>query len=143
MIFIIVTITIILYAVLIGWTWNKLDTLEKHIKIIYIILGLIIMSVITLIIFNVSSIGIKYEEMQIKNDIRNMLVLVFTPINSLFILPSFAKILSKINNNNIEKDKIISKAIITLLVFIIIIFIECSYLKNTQLGIIEIYEKLK
>jgi hypothetical protein len=143
MIFIIITITVILFAILLRYTWHRLDTLEKHIKIIYIIIGLILMALITLIIFNISSIGIQYEKIGIKKDIRNILLLVFTPINALFIMPSFAKMLSQINNDEIKKDKLISKIVITLFIFAIVLIIECSYLKSIQLGIIEIYQKLK
>ena len=143
MIVIITIVTIILFAVLIGYTWHRLDTLEKHIKIIYILIGLMIISAITFMIFNISSIGIQYEEIGIKNDIRTMLVLVFTPLNALITMPSFAKILAKINNNDIEKNKVLLKIGLILFIFILIILIEISYLKNIQLGIIEIYHKLK
>ena len=143
MIFIITIITIILFAVLIGYTWHRLDTLEKHVKIIYILVGLVIISIITLIVFNISSTGIEYEEIGIKNDIRTMLVLIFTPINGLFTMPAFAKILARVNENDIEKNEFLSRIGIILAIFVFILIIECSYIKNTQLGIIKIYQKLK
>lgn len=143
MIFIITLITIILFAVLIGYTWHGLDTLEKHIKVIYILVGLIIVSVITLIVFNISSIGIQYEEIGIKNDIRTMLMLVFTPVNGLFTMPSFAKIFVRINENDINKNEFLLRIRKILVIFIFLLIIEYSYIKNTQLGIIEIYQKLK
>lgn len=143
MIFIITIVTIVLFAVLIGYTWHRLDTLEKYIKIIYILIGLVIISIITFIIFNISSIGIEYEEIGIKNDIRTMLLVVFTPINGLFTMPVFAKILARINENDIEKKEFLLRTGIILAIFVFILIIECGYIKNTQLGIIEIYKKLK
>lgn len=143
MIFIITIITLVLFAVLVGYTWHRLDSIEKHFKIIYILLGLVIVSIITLVIFNISSIGIEYEEIEIKNDIRTMLVLVFMPLNGLFIMPAFAKIITKINEKDIEKNELIYRSIIILTIFILVLVIECKYMKTTQLGIMQIYQKLK
>lgn len=143
MIIIISIITIILFLVLIGCTWHNLDNLEKHMKVIYIIIGLIVMAFITLIIFNISSANINYEKIEIKNDVRIILVLIFTPVNALFVMPEFAKMLKKINNNEIEKSQLLFKIILTLLIFIIVVILEYNYLKSTQIGIIKIYENLK
>lgn len=143
MIIIISIITIILFAVLGVYTWQRLGNIEKKTKIIYIVLGLLIVAFITLILFNISSANIDYEKIEMKNDIRKMLVLVFTPINALFLMPSFAKILNEIKNNEIEKEKLKFRILKILIIFVIVLIIEYNYLVNTQIGIMEIYKKQK
>ena len=143
MIIIISIITIILFAFLGVYTWQRLGNIEKKTKIIYIVLGLLIVAFITLILFNISSANIDYEKIEMKNDIRKMLVLVFTPINALFLMPSFAKILNEIKNNEIEKEKLKFRILKILIIFVIVLIIEYNYLVNTQIGIMEIYKKQK
>ena len=143
MIIIISIITIILFAVLGVYTWQKLGNIEKKTKIIYIVLGLLIVAFITLILFNISSTNIDYEKIEMKNDIRKMLVLIFTPVNALFLMPSFAKILNEIKNNEIEKEKLKFRILKILIIFVIVLIIEYNYLVNTQIGILEIYKKQK
>ena len=143
MIVIISIITIILFAVLIACTWHELGDVENKIKIIYIVLGLLIIAFITLIIFNISSSNINYEKLEMKNDIKKMLVLVFTPVNELFLMPSFAKLFDKIKNKEIKREKLKFEILKLLVIFIIVIIIEYNYLINTQLGIMEIYKKQK
>ena len=106
-----------------------------------IILPLVIIPL--LILFNISSANIDYEKIEMKNDIRKMLVLVFTPINALFLMPSFAKILNEIKNNEIEKEKQKFRILKILIIFVIVLIIEYNYLVNTQIGIMEIYKKQK
>ena len=143
MIIIISIITIILFAVLGVYTWQRLGNIEKKTKIIYIVLGLLIVAFITLILFNISSTNIDYEKIEMKNDIRKMLVLIFTPVNALFLMPSFAKILNEIKNDEIEKEKLKFRILKILIVFLIVLIIEYNYLVNTQIGILEIYKKQK
>ncbi len=143
MIIIISIITIILFAVLGVYTWQRLGNIEKKTKIIYIVLGLLIVAFITLILFNISSTNIDYEKIEMKNDIRKMLVLIFTPVNALFLMPSFAKILNEIKNNEIEKEKLKFRILKILIIFVIVLIIEYNYLVNTQIGILEIYKKQK
>ena len=143
MIIIISIITIILFAVLGVYTWQRLGNIEKKTKIIYIVLGLLIVAFITLILFNISSTNIDYEKIEMKNDIGKMLVLIFTPVNALFLMPSFAKILNEIKNNEIEKEKLKFRILKILIIFVIVLIIEYNYLVNTQIGILEIYKKQK
>ncbi len=143
MIIIISIITIILFAVLGVYTWQKLGNIEKKTKIIYIVLGLLIVAFITLVLFNISSTNIDYEKIEMKNDIGKMLVLIFTPVNALFLMPSFAKILNEIKNNEIEKEKLKFRILKILIIFLIVLIIEYNYLVNTQIGILEIYKKQK
>ena len=142
MIFIII-VAIIVYLILIAWTWHNLDDIEKNKKIIFTIIGLIAMYVITLIIFQISKSGVLYQNIEMQNDIQNILVIVFTGINGIIVMPQIARILEKINKNEIEKNVIKRNIIILVIIFIGCLMFENGYMKDTQEGILEIYNSMK
>ena len=131
MIFIIIT-AIIIYFILIAWTWQSLGTIEKSKKIAYILIGIILMFVITLIIFQTTKGGINYENAQIKANVQNVLVIIFTGINAIIVMPQIGRMLDKVSEGEIEKDVLKKKLIILLIIFIICILIERGYMKSTQ-----------
>ena len=98
MVTVIIVGIVILSLVLIGWIWVSLGNIEKQKKILYIICGIFITWIITFIIYNISKIGIVYENQEIMKTIRKVFVLVFTIINGYVLLPYTFKIFDKINN---------------------------------------------
>jgi len=132
-------IIIVLFAVLLFWTWNNSkDFKETNSKIKFIIIGMIILSILTLLLFNISKIGINYPNKEIMKEIRNISLLLFIPINGFFTLPHLASISSEINLGTKEDEKIKRKIIILGVVFLIVTVIEIIYLKDFQNGIIQI-----
>ena len=85
---VILIIIAVMFLILIAWMWNSLGEIENKTKIISIIIGLIIVYVLTFIIFNVSKIGIVYEEQQAMVAIRKVFVMLFAIVNSYILLPS-------------------------------------------------------
>ena len=69
------------------------------------------------------------------------LIYIFTGLNSLLLLPYTANIFDNIFEEEADKKTIQKKIIILILIFIVGIGIENNYLKNTQKGIIENYNK--
>ena len=132
-------IIVAMYLILIAWTWQSLGNIEKRKKVVYIILGILLLFIITLIIFNISKNNVEYQKETIKNAVRNLLVLLFTAVNGIIFIPYVARILNKVEENEIEKEKLKIKAIVFIIVFIICVVIECGYLENIQNGIINIY----
>ena len=134
-------LAIILWVVLIMWTYNNLKMLENNkTKIIYLGLGILILSIITFIVFNISKIGIEYPKSEMVLHVRNMALLIFIPINGFIIMPYIALLIAKLEIGEIDTDKFRKKAILILLIFAIIMLLECSYLKNFQNGILNIYK---
>lgn len=132
-------IIIFLFAILLFWTWNNSkDFKETLSKIKFIIIGLILLSIITLIVFNISKIGVNYPNQEIMKEVRKISLLLFVPINGFLSLPHIASIKSEIQlgTNNNEKTK--RKIIILGIIFILAIIIETIYLKDFQNGIIQI-----
>lgn len=136
----IIIITIIVYAVLFAWTWKNLGGIQKNKKLAVIIIGMLVLYLITLLIFNIAKKGIEYQEIAIEKSIRNILVMIFTGINSLIVLPFMAKQFNKIHEGEIETKEFSKKIMILLIVFIICMCFESSYMKSTQQGILKVYE---
>ena len=140
---IIVIIAIVIYAILVTWCWHNLGRIEKSKKIIYIIIGMIIIFIITNIVYSISKADVSYPEEKIECTVRNTLLLVFTALNGLIVMPYIAKQLDRIREKEIEKEKFTKKMVLLLIVFILCLILESGYLKDTQLGILEIYNSLK
>ena len=99
MVFIII-IALIIYFIDIAWTWKSLGEIEKRSKVIFILVGILVLFIITLITFNISAKNIPYQHQGETNTIRNVLVSIFTGINGIIIMPQLAKILEKAKNGD-------------------------------------------
>lgn len=132
-------IIVVMYLILISWTWQSLGNIEKRKRVVYIILGILLFFIITLIIFNISKNNIDYQNKLTESAVRNLLVPLFTAMDGIIFIPYIARILNKVEGNEIEKEKLIIKAIVFIIIFIICVVIECGYLENIQKGIISIY----
>ena len=75
--------------------------------------------------------------------IQTIFVMLFKIVNGYIILPYVFKKLNQINNEEIEKEKIIRSLIILAIIFIIIAIFEVSYLGNMQNGILEMMKKYR
>lgn len=137
----ILMIVIVLLLVLIGWMWTSLGSIEKKTKVICMIIGVIAIYVVTFIIYNISKIGITYEDKSVMNIIRNVFVILFTIINGYIILPYIFKKLDQINNEEIEKEKLVRSIIILLIIIVIVTIFEVIYLGNIQQGILNMIHK--
>lgn len=138
---IIISVIIIMFLILIAWTWNSLGNIEKTTKIICMIIGIALTYILTFIIFNISKTGIKYENIDAMKMIRRVFVALFAIINGYIILPYTFKKLEQINNNEIEKQKVTKSLIILLIIIVALSIFEIMYLKNTQNTILNMMNK--
>ena len=134
-------IVIILLLVLLGWTWHSLGNIEKPTKIACIIGGILIVYIITLVIYNISKMGIVYENKEAMKLIQNVFVSLFTIINGYIILPFVFRKLDQINNDEIEKEQLKKSIIILVIILLILGIFESSYLGNIQQGILSMINK--
>ena len=139
----IIVIALIIYFINIAWTWKSLEEIEKSRKVIFIIVGLLILFIITLITFNISTKNVAYQHQGQTQLIRNVLVAIFTGINGIIIMPQLAKILEKAKNGDLEKNQIRNRIILWIIVLIICIIFECGYMESTQKGIVNIQHSLQ
>lgn len=136
---VIIIITIAILLILIELTWKSLEDLEKNQKIIFILVGLIITFIITLIIFNISKSAINYNSKDMIKSVQNILVSVFTALNGLIFIVPVARIYMKIKNKDSNISKIKINIIVMIILFILVIIFETNYFENIQDGIIKIY----
>ena len=140
---VIICIIIVMFLVLLGWTWSSLEDIEKTKKIEYIIVGFIVVYIITIIIYQISKIGISYENREIMKAIQNILVLVFSIVNGYILLPYIFKKLVQIQNDEIDDKKFKKSIVILIAVIIILTIIESNYLANAQNETLQIIDRLK
>ena len=136
----IIIVTIIIYGLAIIWTWNSLGEIEKPKKIAVIVIGVLITYIITTIVFAISKNGIDYQSIMGENEIKMAITAIFTGLNLLILLPYISKQLNNIHEGEIEQKELLRKMAILAIIFIICMWIECGYMKNTQAGILRIYQ---
>ena len=132
-----------MFLVLLGWTWSSLEDIEKTKKIEYIIVGFVVVYIITIIIYQISKIGISYENREIMKAIHNILVLVFSIVNGYILLPYIFKKIVQIQNDEIDDKKFKKSIVILIAVIIILTIIESNYLANAQNETLQIIDRLK
>ena len=131
---IIFIISVIMYVIASVIIYHNIYNFDKDKKIKFIVIGLIIVLIITAILCAISSsqIGMKDDE-RIKIT-RNAAILMFSPMNSILLLPYVGNILNKYKGQKINESKLKKKMIITLIVMIIVMIFEIGYFKDFQLG---------
>ena len=130
---------IIVYLVVIAWTWSSLEDMETSKKLLIIFAGIIAVFLITQIVFSMSKSGVIYENNNIEKSVGQVIVLLFTGVNS-FILPIVAKNFKKIDNGEINEKVFKVRIGMILVIFIICLMLECGYMTDTQAGILKVYE---
>lgn len=138
MTFIIIT-AMIVYFILIAWTWQSLGSIENAKKVVMILMGIILVYGITWIVFQTTKQGMDYQNIEMQNSVQNMLVAIFSGINGMIVMPQIAKILDKIQENEIEKEQLIKRIGILVIIFVICLMIERGYMTDTQEGILKVY----
>ena len=139
----VIVTAIIIYLVLIAWTWQSLGSIEKTKKMIFILVGIILMYLITLIVFRTTKGDIDYQNIKIQNSIQSVIVVICTGINGMIVMPQIGKILEQINENQIAKGQLIKRCFILVVVLIICFIFESEYMKDTQQGILKVYHSME
>ncbi len=134
---------IFIFLISIIWTWHNLGNIEKPRKIAFILIGLCITYLITIVLYNISSTDMTYPSEEIKKMVSNTLILIFTGLNALIFLPFIANLFDNILEEEIEKNQAQKRMIVIFIIFIVCVFIENGYLKDTQEGIINMYNEVQ
>lgn len=138
----IIIVVIALFIVSIGFTWYRLEAYDGTEKIIICVGGILISWALTSILFSISSNGLEYLNLEVKNEISKILILVFTPINGIAFMPFIAKKMSQIKFEEIDSKEAMKSVAIFLVILLVIFFVEVQYLENIQLGILNIANKV-
>ena len=139
----IITITtVILFIILIIWSWHSLEDIEKTTKILYLIVEIAITLIITYVIFIISQGNIQYPSEEIEKSIRTTLILLFAGVNGCILVPYTSKILAKVKQNEIDSKELRRKILIILVLIILILLVEKNYMADTQDGILKVFNQL-
>ena len=138
MTFIIVGI-IIIYLLVIAWSWNSLEDTDTPKKLLVIFAGIVAVFLITQIVFSMSKSAVNYENNNIEKSVGQVIVLLFTGLNSL-VIPFITRTFKKKENGEIDVNSFKVRMIIIGVIFLICLIIECGYMTDTQEGILRVYE---
>ena len=139
----IITITtVILFIILIIWSWHSLEDIEKSTKILYLIVEIAITLIITYVIFIISQGNIHYPSEEIEKSIRTTLILLFAGVNGCILVPYTSKILAKVKQNEIDSKELRRKILVILVLIILIVLVEKNYMADTQDGILKVFNQL-
>ena len=120
---------------------NGMELAERKKKILITGIGILLVYLITLLLFNISKNQIQYPDISAEKYVKNILVIIFTGINSIAILPYIAKMYNKIYEGTIEAQELKKKLVFIIILIILGIFLECGYMKDIQQGILNIAKK--
>jgi len=130
-------IIFILFVVYLVWTWNSTKEFEDaKTRISFMLVGTLFITVLTLIIFAVSRIGVQYPKEEMIGQVRKIILLVFVPINGFIVLVQGARIIANTKKGMLSKEQLSKRIKIFAAIFVIMIILECIYFKNIQLNMI-------
>ena len=126
-------ISIILFIVLGIIIYNGLNGMDLKKKIIIFIFEIIVCLIFTMILFDISSLGIEYPNSQSREIALKILVTIFTPMNGIILLPNVTRLINESQNGEIDKEECARKLKKTLIIFILLVIMEFVYLRNREL----------
>lgn len=138
---VIIIIILAIFCVLIIGTWHYLGNIDKTKKIVFIVIGIFVSYLITMLLFSISKSGITYPSDEIEQMVQNMIVIVFTGLNGILMLPYLGRLWDKMSEEEITKQQFQKRICILLIIAIIVFILESNYLNGVQSGILEIYQK--
>ncbi len=123
---------VILNLVAITILYRSLGNIEIKNKIAITIIGILLMYIILYVIYNISSKGIESAVVQAS---RQMIIFAFLPINLICIATPILMQIRKLKEKDLTNEKFKKKIIIYFIIAIVILVIECIYIKDIQTGI--------
>lgn len=133
---IIAIISIIIYTVAIVSIYYNINQFDNKQKLIYIIVGIILVLILTSVLSNIISMQINIGTSEQKNITKITSILIFSPINCIITLPIVGNTLSKYKEEVIDYTKMKKRFILCGILLIILIIVEFGYIKNFQIGLL-------
>lgn len=131
-------IIFVLFAIYIVCVWNSTKEFENTImRISFILVGTLFITILTLILFLISKIGVEYPKKEMIGEVRKMILFAFIPINGFITLTQGSSIFVQAKSGMVSKDDMEKKIKRLVIIFIVLIVFEAIYFKNIQNGIIK------
>lgn len=137
-------IIFVLFVVYVVFVWNSTKEFENIIiRVSYILIGTIFITILTLILFLISKIGIQYPKKEMIGEVRRIILLAFIPINGFITLTQASSIFVQAKSGMVSKEDMEKKIKRFVIIFIVLIIVEIIYFKNIQNGMIKFIESVQ
>lgn len=137
----IVIFNIILYVLLLIWTYRNMYSLENKTKLIVSLSLLIFIYILTKILYNVGGNPIGQELGEAARTFNRTMLTIFIGINGLIIMPHIGSTLNKYKEKVIDDDGFKKRIIIITVIFIIFLIFEFNYMKDMQINMLEMIKQ--
>ena len=134
--FLIILISLIIYIIAGVMIYHNTYNLEQQKKAKLIICGVLATIIITIIIVNICSQGMKTEFTKQLSIIKIVSILLFSPINLILSVPYIGHILNEYEVKIINEEKAKKKLIILLAILILVGVFEINYIQSFQRGLL-------
>lgn len=137
-------IIFVLFVVYVVFVWNSTKEFENIIiRVSYILIGTVFITILTLILFLISKIGIQYPKKEMIGEVRRIILLAFIPINGFITLTQASSIFVQAKSGMVSKEDMEKKIKRFVIIFIVLIIVEIIYFKNIQNGMIKFIESVQ
>jgi len=133
----IVIFNIILYMLLFVWINKNMYAINSKPKVIYMVGMLIIIFLLTYILYNLGGNPIGKELGKLANTFNRTMIVIFTGINGLVIMPYIGLVLNKYKEKIIDDSGFKKRIIIIGVIFVVFLIFEFNYMKDMQTNMLE------
>lgn len=109
---------------------KMLSGLNNTFKIVITIALIAVNLILSNIIYSIGQVGTLAEE--ISNVVKTMTIFTLFPINAILMLCPIAILINKWKSVEINKEQLIKRIIIFFVIDIVIIILECMYIKTNS-----------
>lgn len=134
--FLILFLSILLYTLAMVIIKCNMIGLKKEQKTKFILIGNVIIFMITVFIGGICATGIQAPKEMVQIA-RNTSILLFAPINSVFLLPFLGSTISKYEQKEINERQLKKRLLMLAIFTIFAIWFEVGYIKNFQIGLLQ------
>lgn len=129
---------IILNIVAIALVYYCLENMEKKEKIIFIGAGIAVIYILTSFVYWISTQNVEIKEVSEMG--KNLITLLFVPVNAIIVLPLLAKSYRKYSAGKLKADKFRNRVIVLTIILAILLIMECTYFKDIQNSVVNMIE---
>lgn len=137
-------IIFVLFVIYVVFVWNSTKEFENTIiRVSYLLIGTLFITILTLILFWISKIGMQYPKKEMIGEVRRIILLVFIPINGFITLTQAASIFAQAKSGMVSKEDMQKKIKRFAIIFVVLVVFEAIYFKNIQNGIISFIQSVQ
>ena len=134
--FMIAIISIAIYLIAILMISTNIYEFQKAQKRNFIIIGVFAILIFTWMIVAFSSNGIQVSEGNFLKTAKMVSILLFAPINTIFVLPYLGNVLNKYKQERIKEEQVRKRLLILAVALLLVIIVEVNYIKTFEIGLL-------